>query len=83
MTEKHKAEVALRKAAQEFAAALHAPIRDAHDSEFQKVDAKLMKAAIRYADARDRGTEAPDGRGTQPTRSPKADTVWRLFTLET
>lgn len=51
MTEKHKAEVALRKAAQEFAAALHAPVKDAKDSGFQPLNAKLMKAAIRYADA--------------------------------
>ena len=51
MTEKHKAEVALRKAAAEFAENLHAPVKDAHDSAFQKVNAKLMKAAIRYAEA--------------------------------
>lgn len=52
MTKKHKAEVALRKAAEEFAAGLHSPVKDARDSEFKKLDAKLMKAAVRYADAR-------------------------------
>ena len=47
MAAKHNAEVALRKAASEFTAALRMPVTGT-DRAFKKIDDRLMKAAIHY-----------------------------------
>lgn len=41
--------VALREAAQAFSDGLHAPVRDANDSGFAKLDRRLRAAAITLA----------------------------------
>ena len=46
-----KLKVALRMAAAAWAAGLTAPVVDSSDSTFAKLDARLMRAAIRYAAA--------------------------------
>lgn len=46
-----QAAVSLRKAASEWAGALNAPVRDAHDSEFKRLDDRLKRAAVQYAGA--------------------------------
>ena len=51
MKKDHKAVVALRKVAVEWAAAMHTPARDSKDSAFARIDRKLQRAAIKYAEA--------------------------------
>ena len=50
MTDRHEAEVALRSAAVQFSEGLHTPVKDARDSAFARINRRLMKAAIRYAE---------------------------------